>query len=129
MHDDQQPSVTIVPAAPVWCVSALYHGADCLTDDPIVAWEVARYDARSLPGTSGRREPIRRYLLPISTNGDLNANAAPQIKGWLLRDPTGCYHEWGCSGSKFDTTEEALAYCRGAVKSPSSRPRREFARV
>jgi hypothetical protein len=53
---------------------------------------------------------IRRYLLPISTNGDLNANAAPQIVGWLLRDPTGRYHEWGSSGPKFNTTEEALAY-------------------
>src|SRR5215467_19216 len=67
--------------------------------------------ARPIPGTSGRREPIRRYLFPISTNGDLNANAAPQIEGWLLRDPTGRYHGWASSdpGFKFNITEEALA--------------------
>src|SRR5215467_19214 len=43
MHDSQQPNVTIVPAAPGWYISALYHGTDHLTDDPIVAWEITRY--------------------------------------------------------------------------------------
>ena len=72
--EDNEPTITIVPAAPGWCVSALYRDTDYLTDDPVVAWEITRYDARPIPGTSGRREPIRRYLLPVSTNGDLNAN-------------------------------------------------------
>jgi hypothetical protein len=110
MTDQNKATVTTIPAAPGWYVSALYDGADYLTDDPIVAWEITRYDARPVSGTTGRLEPIRRYLLPISTNGDLDANAAPQIVGWLLRDPTGRYHQWGGCGPKFDTPEEALAY-------------------
>jgi hypothetical protein len=125
MPDQNEATITIIPAAPGWYVSALYDGEDCLTDDPIVAWEITRYDARPIPGTAGRREPIRRYLLPISTNNELNANAAPDVVGWLLRDPTGRYHEWsrGRADLKFDTAEKALAYlARQHTVEPIRRP-------
>jgi len=107
---DDRPSIVAIPAAPGWCVSVLRRGANHLTNDPVVAWEITRYDARPMKDRPGQREPIRRYLLPISTNGELNANAMQEIDGWLLRDPTGHYHEWSGAGPKFDTTVDALAY-------------------
>ena len=107
MRDDQ-PSITIIPAAPGWYLSVLYPGADQLAHHPIVAWEVTRYDARPAENGSGRREPIRRYLTPISTNGDLNANAGRRIDGWLVSDPDGRYHD-PCAGLNNLDAGEALA--------------------
>jgi hypothetical protein len=107
---NDRPTIIIIPANPGWYVSSLREGANHLTDDPIVAWEIARYDARPVRDRPGRREPIRRYLLPIITNDELNANVIQKIDGWLLGDPTGLYHEWSGAGPKFDTTDDALAY-------------------
>jgi hypothetical protein len=124
MTEQSKATVTIIPATPGWCVSTLYCDTNHLIDDPIVAWEITRYDARPIPGTAGQREPIRRYVLPISTNGDLDANVTPRIEGWLLRDPTGRYHEWGSSSPKFNTTEEALAHLKRHRPGDLSRRRR-----
>jgi hypothetical protein len=100
------PTITTVPASSGWHLSALYCGADQLTDEPVIAWEITRYDARPKPNSPGRREPIRRYLTPICTNDAFNANAGSKMDGWLLRDPTGRYHDM--CGRKFETTDEAL---------------------
>jgi hypothetical protein len=46
--------------------------------------------------------------MPISTNGDLNANAA-RIDGWLVRDPAGRFHDPRSALNGLDA-KEALAF-------------------
>jgi len=107
MRDDQ-PTITIVPATPGWRVSALYCGTDWLTEQPVIAWEITRYDARPIAGKPEQR-PIRRYVFPICTDDLFNTNTA-RIDSWLLRDPDGRYHD-GCNPDqpKFDDPEQVLA--------------------
>ena len=117
MHNDQ-PSVTIIPAAPGWYLSVLYPGADELAHHPIVAWEITRYDARPAEDSSGRREPIRRYLMPISTNGDLNANTGRRIDGWLVSDPDGRFHDPHSGLNNLDAGEALAWLMRARARRP-----------
>ena len=43
MFRDEDSEFTTVPAAPGWYVCVLYDGLECLTDEPIVAWEIERW--------------------------------------------------------------------------------------
>ena len=110
---DDRPSIITISAAPGWCVCALYRGASHLINDPVVAWEITRYDARPMRNRPGRREPIRRYLVPVSTNGDLNANAAPEIDGWCYAIRLGVIMIGGAPApnSTRRRTRSLISYC------------------
>jgi hypothetical protein len=117
MRDDQ-PSVITIPAAPGWHLSVLCPGADELAHHPIVAWEITRYDPRPMKDDPERREPVRRYLTPISTNGNANANVA-RIDGWLVCDPDGRYHD-PCNALCNLDASEALALLKRAARARST---------
>jgi|SRR6516162_2504545 hypothetical protein len=100
MFRDEDSEFTTVPAAPGWYVCVLYDGLECLTDEPIVAWEIERW-------ASSKKDDFCRTATPICTENYFNDNSALN-DGWMLRDPSGCYHD--PDGSKFDTVDEALAH-------------------
>jgi len=102
MFRDEDSEFTTIPAAPGWCVSVLYSGLDDLTDEPIVAWEIERW-------ADSKKDEFCRTVAPICTENYFNDNSAPN-DGWMLRDPSGCYHD--PNGSKFDTADDALAHLK-----------------
>lgn len=83
-----------------------------------MAWEITRYDARPAEDSSGRREPIRRYLMPISTNGDLNANTGRRIDGWLVSDPDGRFHDPHSGLNNLDAGEALAWLMRARARRP-----------
>jgi hypothetical protein len=98
MFRDEDTEFYTIPAAPGWCVSVLYAGQECLTDEPIVAWEIQRW--------AGAKD-FCRTATPICTENYFNENAAPN-EGWALRGPAGHYHD--PDGLKFDTADDVLAH-------------------
>ena len=97
---------TIIAARPGWYVAVFVpredtnDGADQFDLTPIVAWEIERW-------ASSKKDDFCRTATPICTENYFNDNSALN-DGWMLRDPSGCYHD--PDGSKFDTVDEALAH-------------------
>jgi|SRR5215467_6954607 len=100
MFRDEDIEIIVIPAAPGWYVCVLYAGTDCLSDEPIVAWEIERW-------ADARRGDFCRQATPICTENYFNDHSAPN-DGWI--DPTGRYHD--PDGSKFDAADEALAHLK-----------------
>jgi hypothetical protein len=97
MFDDEDAIVshTTVLTAPGWYVTTLGDGE--LSDLPIVAWEVERYEC-----TKGRyRGNVDRTIVPILLDNNFNLDR----DAWLIRDPSGNYRN--LSGDVFNA-EEAL---------------------
>jgi hypothetical protein len=101
MFREEGSEFTTIPAAPGWYVSVLYSGVDYLIDEPIIAWEIERW--------AGRNDDFCRTATPICTENNFNTGAASN-DGWVLRDPTGRYHD--PDGPKFDTAEKVLAHLK-----------------
>jgi hypothetical protein len=99
--------VTIIPAAPGWHVSVLFKGTlPCLSDHPVVAWEIERIDSPSPTKGRDRRE-IARYATPV-VPGHWNIET---IKNdWVIKDPTGRYHLHYDDLIAFDTADEVIAF-------------------
>jgi hypothetical protein len=80
MFDDEDAIVshTTLPTAPGWYVTTLGDGE--LSDLPIVAWEVERYEC-----TKGRyRGNVDRTVVPILLDNNFNLDRG----AWLIRDPS-----------------------------------------
>ena len=67
-----------------------------------MAWEIERW-------ASSKKDDFCRTVTPICTENHFNDNSA-RNDGWMLREPTGRYHD--PDGSKFDTADEALVHLK-----------------
>jgi len=98
MTKQDRTTFETIPAASGWYCSMLYSDTNHLTDEPIVAWEIERWD-------DGEHR-IGRVVTWLCAQDEVNDCNYP----YALRDPAGRYH---CpDGSKFDSADDAFAHLK-----------------
>ena len=111
MHDDdEKKTIAFILAAPGWYLSLVIEGnggqPDCLSDHPVVGWEIERLDGPYHPSLKRPKwdRVVSQFANPITID-DVSDCSNDKV----IRDPLGKYYGVDF-GERFDTADEVIKY-------------------
>jgi hypothetical protein len=120
--DERFPTRTIIAAAPGWYVAVFMPGChsnadesdnwdDYLALQPIVAWEIERYQQRD---HTRWHQHVSHEVMPLTTMGNMN-----HVPNWAIKSPDG---KFDFAGDIFDNEAEVIQELKEAASNRLTKP-------